>query len=96
MQIVYEELEFEFSQFKRDIENGVTFGKYFDEDDYEYEYSHNQIDEFKEKFVEKVEEYLRENVPGKYFMCNGYCVFVMTAEEAQKRRIYKYEEDIIK
>lgn len=93
---MYEELEYEFSQFKRDIESEVTFGKYFDEDDYEYEYSHNQIDEFKKKFVGKVEEYLRENVPGKYLVCDGCYVFVMTTEEAQKRRIYKYEEDIIK
>ena len=39
---MYEELEYEFAEFKRDIdEGGLTFGRYFDEDEYEDKYSHN-------------------------------------------------------
>ena len=41
---MYEELEYEFAEFKKDIDEGsLSFGRYFDEDDYEDEYSHNEI-----------------------------------------------------
>ncbi len=52
---MYEELEYEFSEFKRDFNDGnLVLGRYFDEDDYEDEYSHNQIDEFQTKFIKKL------------------------------------------
>ena len=90
---MYEELEYEFSEFKRDLdEGGLTFGKYFDEDEYEDEYSHNQIDEFTEKFIERVKEYLHEKAPNKYVVTSGWCVFVMTVEEAKKRNMSYIEE----
>lgn len=41
-----QELEYEFRCFLEDMEYGETFGRYFEEDAYEYDYSHNQIDEF--------------------------------------------------
>lgn len=45
---MYEELEEEFLNFKQDVDSdSLVFGRYFDEDDYEDEYSHNQIDEYK-------------------------------------------------
>ena len=91
-----EELEYEFNCFLQDMEHGVTFGKYFDEDAYEYEYSHNQIDEFQDKFREKVIDWLRKNIPGKYLVSSGYCILVMTEEEARKRKLWDIEDSLIR
>ncbi len=94
---MYEELEYEFSEFKQSIDDGsLVFGRYFDEDEYEDEYSHNQIGEFQEKFIDKVKEYLHENAPNKYVVTSGWCVFVMTIDEAKKRRILKIEDYTVK
>ena len=94
---MYEELEYEFSEFKKDIDEGsLSFGRYFDEDDYEDEYSHNEIDEFKMKFEDKVKEYLHEKAPGEYVVAGGWCVFVMTIEEAKKRKMRMIEHYIVK
>lgn len=93
---MYEELEYEFAEFKRDIDEGsLIFGRYFDKDDYEDEYSHNEIDEFQEKFINKVKEYLHEKIPNKYIVTSGWCVFVMTIEEAKKRKCSHYESYIV-
>ena len=87
---MYEELEYEFSEFKRDFDEGnLSFKRYFDKDDYEDEYSHNQIDKFQTKFIERVKEYLHEKSPNKYVVASGWCVFVMTAEEAKKRKVMR-------
>ena len=40
---MYEEMLEEFEQFKADMKNGETFCKYIIEDDYEDEYSHNEL-----------------------------------------------------
>ncbi len=90
---MHEELEYEFADFKHDLdEGGLVFGRYFEEDMYEAEYSHNQIDEFTSKFIERVKEYLHEKAPNKYVVTSGWCVFVMTVEEAQKRGLLHIDE----
>ncbi len=94
---MFEELEYEFSQFKNDFGNGsLVFGRYFDEDDYEDEYSHNEIDEYQAKFIEKVREFLHENAPNKYVVTSGWCVFIMDIEEAKKRKMHRLEDYIVK
>lgn len=94
---MYEELEYEFAEFKRDLDGGgLVFGRYFNEDEYEDEYSHNEINEFTLKFIEKVKEYLHEKAPNKYLVTSGWCVFVMTVEEAQKRKLLYIEECTVK
>lgn len=93
---MYEELEYEFAEFKRDFDEGhLTFGRYFDEDDYEDEYSHNEIDEFKVKFIDKVKGYLHEKAPGEYLVASSWCVFVMTIEEAKKRKLIRIDDCIV-
>lgn len=93
---MYEELEEEFLNFKQDVDSGsLVFGRYFDEDDYEDEYSHNQIDEYKEKFIDKVIAYLHETNPGKYVVTSGWCVFIMTIDEAKKRKICSLEDLVV-
>lgn len=64
-------------------------------DDYEDEYSHNEINEYKEKFIDKVIAYLHETKPGKYIVTSGWCVFIMTVNEAKKRKVRSLEELII-
>ena len=94
---MYQELEYEFSEFKKDIDEGsLSFGRYFNEDDYEDEYSHDKIGEFQAKFIDKVEEYLHEKAPGRYVVTSDWCVFVMSVEEAKKRKMRRIEDCIVK
>lgn len=42
---MFEELEYEYSRFLNDMKRGESFCRYLDEDEYEDEYSHNEIGE---------------------------------------------------
>ena len=85
---MYEIVEDEYNQFLQDIADGsMIFGRYIDESEYEDEYSHNDIDEAQDKFIEKVREYLHENYPGKYVVAGSWCVFVMTPDRARESHI---------
>lgn len=58
LDICYEVLE----ELKEDIEENNFMGvKYLDTWDYEDEYSHNYIDENREKFIELANEYFKNN-----------------------------------
>ena len=92
---MYDELEYEFEIFKGDMARGETFCQYFNEGEYEDEYSHNEIDEWQTKFINKITEYLHENYPGRYLISSGWCVFVVTKEEAQKRNMYLIDLHIV-
>lgn len=77
-----------FEDLKDDIENNDFIEtKYLDTWDFEDEYSHNHIDENRDKFIEKVKEYLHENYPGKYVVSGSWCVFVMTPDRARESHI---------
>lgn len=87
---MYEEMEEEFQQFLIDMEeaeNAMVFAQFMDEGDYEDNYGNNEIYEYQEKFVEKVEAWLRENKPGQYLVTRGYYIGIMTPDEARKRRM---------
>lgn len=60
---MFEELEYEYSRFLDDMKRGETFCRYLDEDEYEDEYSHNEIDECQRKLAEKIEAYLKKTSP---------------------------------
>lgn len=90
-----ETVQDEFRIFLEDMERNETFCKYLDESEYEYDYSHSDIEYMQEKFIEKATEWLRKNKPGKYMISEGWCVFVMTEEEAKKRNIHNYEHLLI-
>lgn len=91
-----EELNYEYELFLEDMKQGKTFCRYLSEDEYEDEYSHNEIGECQKEFIEKASEHLRQYSPGKYIVTSGWCVFVMTVEEARKRNMFMIEEYIIK
>lgn len=85
---MYEIVEDEYNQFLQDMADGsMIFGRYIDELEYEDEYSHNDIDEAQDTFIEKISEYLHENYPGKYVVSGGCCVFVMTPDRARESHI---------
>lgn len=86
-----EELEYEFQCFLEDMEHGETFGRYFEEDSYEDDYSHSQIDESMSKLEEKIRQWLHQNKPGKYLVTSGWCVWVMTEDEARKRNMWNLD-----
>ena len=49
-----EELEYEFSRFKQLFDSGnLDMDKFFDEDECEDEYSHNEIDQYKGEVIRK-------------------------------------------
>ena len=58
LDICYEEIE----ELKEDIKNNSFIGvKYLDTWDYEDEYSHNHIDENRDRFIELANEYFTVN-----------------------------------
>lgn len=85
----------EYELFLADMERGETFCRYMDEDNYEDEYSHNDIDAMQEELIRKIAEWLHKNKPGQYLVSPGWCVFVMTVAEAEKRNLLKYKNRII-
>lgn len=93
---MFEELEYEYNLFLKDMERGETVCQYMDEDEYEDEYSHNEIEKYQEKLIDKIKEYLRENKPNQYIVTSGWCVFVITIDEAKKRNMWNYEDWIVK
>jgi len=87
------EIEDEYKRFLKEIENSkepFSVGRYFDELDYEDSYSGDEIYSAQELLKERIQEYLHIHHAGKYIVSNGYCVIVMTPEEAKKRRIMDY------
>lgn len=89
-------LEYEYEIFLEDMKRGETFCQYVDESVYEDDYSHNVIEEAQDKFIEKTTKWLKENKPNQYIISDGWCVFIMTIEEANKRNLLNIEESIIK
>ena len=94
---MYEELQYEFDLFLKDVsKSDFCLGEYMSEFDYEDNFSHNEIEEAQCILVGKIKDYLMEHFPGKYVVTGGYCVFVLTIEEAQKRSLMNYEKKIVR
>lgn len=89
-------LEYEYEIFLEDMKRGETFCQYVDESVYEDDYSHNAIEEAQDNFIKKATTWLRENKPNQYVITGGWCVFVMTIEEAEKRNLLDIDDDIVK
>lgn len=82
------EIEDEYNEFLRDMKDtGFIFGAYMDEDEYEDEYSHNEIDEAMGVLKEKIRAYLHEYRPGEFIVSSGWCIHVMTPDRARQSRI---------
>lgn len=68
---------------------------YLREDDYDDEYSHNEIDRAHDLLAEKIKKFLHDNYPNQYCLFIDWCVRVMSVELAEKKNIRKYKSRII-
>lgn len=93
---MFEIIEEEYNAFVEDMKKGETFCRYIDETAYEDEFSHNDIEVMQGCFMEKAKLWLHENKPGQYLVSGGWCVFVMTEEEAEKRGRIDYQRFLVK
>lgn len=82
----------EYEIFLEDMDRGITFNRFLMVDDYEDEYSHNEIAEAMNTLASRIRQWLHENKPGKYIVSvsSDYCIFVMTVKEAQMRNVSTY------
>lgn len=79
------EVEKEYNLFlNRIASQDFIFGIFMDEEDYEDEYSKNDICKSRIELQEKIKEYLRENRPGEFLVFSDFCVHVMTPGWARK------------
>lgn len=79
------EVEEEYNLFlNRIASQDFIFGIFMDEEDYEDEYSKNDICKSRIELQEKIKEYLRENRPGEFLVFSDFCVHVMTLGWARK------------
>lgn len=87
-EIIHEEYEI----FLEDMDRGITFDRFLITDNYEDEYSHNEIAEAMNTLTSRMRKWLHENKPGKYIVSVSpdYCIFVMTVKEAQMRNVSTY------
>ena len=51
---------------------------FIDQSDWEDEYSHNEIDEIQDEFMEEADRVLNENYKGQYVMFSDWCVHIVT------------------
>lgn len=74
------------------MDRGITFDRFLMVDNYEDEYSHNEIAEAMNALASRIRQWLHENKPGKYIVSvsSDYCIFVMTVKEAQMRNVSTY------
>jgi hypothetical protein len=79
----------EYGIFIEDMDKGITFDRFLITDNYEDEYSHNEIAKAINTLASRMRKWLHENKPGKYIVSVSpdYCIFVMTVKEAQMRNV---------
>lgn len=82
----------EYEIFLEDMDRGITFNRFLMVDDYEDNYSHNEIAEAMNTLASRMRKWLHENKSGKYIVSVSpdYCIFVMTVKEAQMRNVSTY------
>lgn len=82
---IQNEIDYEYNEFLKDMQDpSFIFGTYMDEDEYEDEYSHNEIDEAIAILEKKIKSYLRENKPNKFVVLSGWNVTVATIKRARQ------------
>ena len=79
----------EYEIFLEDMDKGITFDRFLITDNYEDEYSHNEIAEAMNTLSSRMRKWMHENKPGKYIVSVSpdYCIFGMTVKEAQMRNV---------
>lgn len=89
-------IEEEFNYFLEDMKQNKTFCSYLDAWNYKDDYSHNQIEEYREKLEKMIIEWLKENKPNKYYMTGGFdTTYLITKDELIKRNLDPTKYEII-
>lgn len=77
-------IEDEIQKLKEMVENNELLNdksnNFISDDDWEDEFSHNDIGEMQEMFMEKAKEYLLEKCKGKYIIYSDWCVHICSVE----------------
>lgn len=90
------EINDQYSIFLKDLETGLLSHEiYLREEEYEDEYSHNEIDRARVLLSERIIEYLHNNLPNQYCVFIDWCVRVMSVELAEKKNISNYKGHIV-
>lgn len=63
---------------------------FFDEDEWENEYSHNSIEEMQRDFIREAEKYLNEVAKDKYVIIHGGCCVHVFTKEYYEEKISPY------
>lgn len=91
------EIEEEFEQFIQDLNSGLLSHElYLRDDEYQDEYSGNDVEEAQGILVKKIRDYLHEHNPNEYCVFVDWCVRVMSIEIAKKKEIRHYELRVAK
>ena len=82
----------EYEIFLEDMNRGIIFNRFLMVDNYEDEYSHNEIAEAMNILASRIKKWLHENKSEEYIVSVSpdYCIFVMTVKEAQMRNVSTY------
>ncbi len=90
------EIEDQYETFLKDIETGLLSHElYLIEDEYDDEYSHNDIDMAHVLLADRIKKYLHENYPNRYCVFIDWCVRIMSVELAEEKNIRNYKGYII-
>lgn len=90
------EVEDQYNIFIKDIATGLLSHElYLREDEYEDEYSHNEINRGYLLLSGRIREYLHNNLPNQYCVFVDWCVRVMSVDLAKKRNISNYKYYIV-
>lgn len=90
------EIEEQYNIFIKDIATGLLSHElYLREDEYEDEYSHNEIDRGHVLLSERIREYLHNNLPNQYCVFVDWCVRIMSVDLAKKKNISNYKYYIV-
>lgn len=91
------EIEIEFEQFVKDLNSGLLSHElYLREDEWQDEYSGNDIEEAQDVLAKEIRDYLHEHNPNEYCVFIDWCVRVMSIDMAKKKEIRHYELRIVK
>lgn len=72
---------------------GFERGMYFETDDYEDNYSHNEIDEARQELYNRIVTYLRNNRPSQIVVIDElWCISMLSLDYSQKRGDHNFRE----
>lgn len=84
------EVEEEFEELKRLLSENkmVTYKSncFLEEDDYEDDYSNNEIQKLQSEFIDEAVKYLKKHYKGQYVITKDWCVRVMTLEMYEDKK----------